>query len=135
MRWLYRLIFLEKFPWLARYLGVSTAEPMVRKQESILYKTELDCLAHFLQGQLQERVYYSVDTKGRVVIGTVEETIAHISLHLKGSPQSMYLAVRLEDEYDKHRAWFQLAFLSFKVRFRKPTLILGKSHQLPSRGR
>jgi hypothetical protein len=135
MRWLFQLFFLERFSWLSRFVRPPFSSSVQKTKGNILYQTELESLVWFLQDQLQERVYYSVNRKGQVIIGTAGETIAQLSLHPKGDRKKLiYIAVRLEDGYAMYKAWFQLAFIGFKVRFRKPTLTLQKSWMVPTRG-
>lgn len=127
MRWLYQLFFLGRFTW-----------PRFRRskqQGKIVYKTELNDLVKLLGSQLQETVFCNIDGNGRAIIGTASETIAYVTLLTKGNrKQYIYIVVRLQDGYEMHKAWFQLAFMAFKVRFRKPTLILKKIAALPPRG-
>ena len=133
MRWLFRLFFLERLPQWSR--KVRPLQSFSQTQGDILYKSEIESLVMFLQGQLQERVYYKVDAKGRVIIGTVGETVAHISLCPKGKvKRAVYIAVRLEDGYEAHKAWFQLAFVCHVVRFRKPILTLIPAWRVGARG-
>lgn len=135
MRWLFRVFFLERFSWPWSRARVGRSVSRLPAREEILYKTELDYLVWLLMNQLKERVYYNVDATGRAILGTVEETIAHITLHPKGNEKKrIYIMVRLEDGYEMHKAWFQLAFVCFKVRFRRSTLTLQKSWKAPSRG-
>lgn len=135
MRYLFQLFFLERFPWLASFLGQSTVTSVTYTQGEILHKAELEALVWFLQGELQEEVFYRVDLKGRVIVGTVDGIIGTISVHSKGAlRRTTYIAVRLEDGYSMYQAWFQLAFVCFKVRFRKPTLTLLPVWKIPTRG-
>jgi hypothetical protein len=142
MRWLFRVFFLERFSllwagWSSRFSWIArrpTTSP--REQIEFLYKTELDYLATLLREQLQEPVFYKIDVTGRAIVGTVSETIAEITLYPKGKrKRSIYMVIRLEDNFAMYKAWFQLASLGFRVRFRPPVLTLHKSWSLPSRGR
>ena len=126
--------------WLSRlflWLGLRTPRPIpsTREQESIIYAAELDYLALRLREQYQEPVFYRVDVSGTAVFGTVGDTIATLSIFPKGAfRKHTYIVVRLEDAHQMYKAWFQLAFIGFKVRFKKPTLRFTKAQVLPPRG-
>jgi hypothetical protein len=125
MRWLIRF-FIERCTWLLRF--VRTLISVLKQKREVLYKTELDRLIRLLQNQLIEQVYYSFDQDGRAIVYTTHETIATIKVYSKGRKRGqVFVMVYLEDGYYSHKAWFQLAFLCFNVRFSKPILTLQKS--------
>lgn len=95
----------------------------------MIYESEFVYLLELLVGQLLEPLSCSFeDSKNVAVIRTPDSTVARLSIHVKGWQRGQtYIRVQLGQEYKHLEAWFQLAFLGFKVRFRKPILHLRTS--------
>lgn len=80
------------------------------------YKMQLATLVDLLSRVLDEKVLYKYEANGRaVVIRSEIEIIARMTIHPKGGlHRTTYVRVRTEKV--TLIAWFQLAFVSMKVR-------------------
>ncbi len=91
----------------------------------LVYEKELGSLKDFLATVLSEEVLYTFENAGCVRVHTMNETIAYVKIFAKGGLRSqMYILIELQDYYRDLQIWFSLAFLGFKVNFKKPVLML-----------
>ncbi len=122
MQWLFRLFFLERFWRLAS--EASRPVPTLTLEGEILYKTELGMLMVNLRRQLPGSISLRFLPDGRVVISEDDYVVATIAIFPKGDGRRIrtYVVVDLKITHIGQKAWFQLAFVGFKVRFRKSLL-------------
>jgi hypothetical protein len=120
--WLYLWFFLDKFEW----PGGNFYTPPEDESESrtLLYQSELETLLLNLRRQLPGNISIRYLPDGKGVIEEDGEVIATITAFPKadGRRSTTYIVVDLKPVHVGLRAWFQFAFIGFKVRFRKSTL-------------
>lgn len=90
----------------------------------MLYEKEFTYLLELLVQRTLEPLLCSFEDGGKVaVIRMPDAVVARVSIHVKGQrKRQTCFAVRLGQEFKAFEAWFQLAFLGYKVSFRKPIL-------------
>ncbi|MEN9920893.1 MAG: hypothetical protein RL538_786 [Candidatus Parcubacteria bacterium] len=119
--WLYRLVFFDAITWPASSVYVSPANGVESKE--LLYQDELETLMTYLRLQLLDSVTCIFLNDAKVSIRNDEEVVATVTVLPKGSRRGdVFVLIELSSERANLKVWFQLAFLGFRVRFRKPTL-------------
>jgi hypothetical protein len=111
----YRFLFLEE--------GIGELEkPLPRffnKKPKVkyYYKSQLDYLVELLSAQLSDAVTYTYESDKRAAMIELEgEMVARISIFPKGETEDTTYVVVRTDVLQGAMAWFQLAFVSMKVR-------------------
>lgn len=116
LRWLHGFFFLDKLQF-----------PVLGKEKiDYFFEKETNFLVERLSADYNIKITYDFDfTNNTVVIKTPTETFAVLYFRLKrnGLPIN-FLVVELERRFDQSRAWFQLAFVGFKVSFKRPVLLI-----------
>lgn len=87
-----------------------------------LYERELRFVEQFLEAQLGEPVFCTMEDDGKIAcVHTVTTTIARLSVFRKGPTRDMqYVVISLNNSHEAQKIAFQLGFLGCKVSFKKP---------------
>lgn len=121
--WFQKFFFLDE-------LNITTPR---RRKADYFFTKETDFLVERLSEDCNQKITYEFDFSNNIVlIKTATETFAVLRFCLKGKGRlKHYLVVELEPRFDQGQGWFQLAFVTFHVCFKKPVLQLLLEQEVP----